>query len=74
MISLKAGSSNTWTERARWVDGAAGVVNARNFDDEEGETNTDRSDEGVFGLLGGKDDDGENELGRKKLVIPVISA
>jgi hypothetical protein len=59
--------SHTGTKATRWVDRCAGIVDTGNFDDKEGNTDTDGGDEGVFRFLGSKHQDCENQVSRQEL-------
>lgn len=67
VVDLEIRARDARAERARRVDGGAGVVDAGDFDDEEGEADADGGDEGVFGFLGGEHEDCEDELGGEEL-------
>jgi len=54
VVAGEVGAGDTRAEGARGVDRAARVVDAGEFDDEQGEADADGGDEGVFGLFGGE--------------------
>ncbi len=72
MVTLKAGTGDARAERAGRVEAGAGVVDACDFGDEEGEADADGCDEGILGFFGGKHKDGEDQQGSEELRTPSL--
>ena len=63
MVVVEFAEDDAGTEGAGGVEAAAGVVDAHELGDEEGEADADGGDEVAAVFLGGEHEDCEDELG-----------